>query len=391
MMIMRTLILVGVTAGLAATARAQTCAPTSTHVYNFSGGVVGSKRDAVVAFRDQSNPPVYYGTGTLIAPNLVLTVAHIELETGMHAVFFDEMLDPYTPRTAQPRDIQAIVERGDNINAMYDYRIVQIATPPAGVVPTTVRTHIPQPGWFAAFISHPKPWEHAAQNERYFKKAGTGYVNLIEGLFQYNLNPQLGGVTYNLIRFGVKDYAGSSGGGLLDYAGTLVGLQKCGLGACTVSSLPVCDYGNGTMAIADMVHVSPKLREILPTTTVTLRAWPSRTSHAQISVSCGSDYAMNCSMSNNTTAGFAQLQDKGCAIDCPKGSTVTVRCQVLSGAYWARVLRDVGVYRTAVNQPGQSWRIDSQSFGGCAYNTRDCTTSFVADKPIYAYCDFDEI
>ena len=366
------------------------CPPTTELIHSYiqtatpsQGAIAGARKSAVVLFRKPSDNHLFC-SGTLITSDTVLTAAHcfddFDLETQI-GFAYEEQCDgtqlpgiwhAVNPLRSDGVNDGGVIERG---SSAHDYMLVRVAGNPQ-IAPTPIRAYVPPLGSATTMIGHPRV---QAPPDNYLPRpmqAGGDTVRRWQHLPGYDYFPGFHGLLY--VRFGIVARLGSSGAGVLDAAGNLFGVN--------VRFHEVCSEGNGAVSLEQLAHVSPFIRARSMPAHLFVLPWVPPT--ARISVSCGSSPESQCTRISDGVNQDTQLGAEGCSVACQPGATVTVNCSIPPGG---RVAGSVIWYKTNVVTPGETWAKDgaTQSLS-CAGDPYDCTRQIIADKPVVAYCVYDE-
>lgn len=361
-------------------ASANTCDPNTVLAHQFDNPqwnlIVAKRQQAVVALMEADN---FVCSGTLIASNLVITNRHCS--DDINKVRFNYRFDPDSQQFVYDAEysVSQYVETA-GIQGL-DYQLIQLQGNPAsefGIEPTPISAYLPAVGDQVMLIGHPeiRPTGGEVPDHNPRPQAiAVGDVLTIEpytqrqnGLFAY--------------RYNIRAYIGSSGSGILDRYGNLVGVHA------HFAPPNDCAAGAGAEAITSIAKVSPVVRNLAPS--VALRVTGNTTLPSSITASCGKAPYQQCSVSINKSADFYQAEGYACDMACPYNAYTRVTCSVGAAARHKRELESIKLetYQPTARPRGRAYHLQHLQTRRCSGS--NCSLGFRTTKPQQVTCTFTD-
>jgi Trypsin-like peptidase domain/Secretion system C-terminal sorting domain len=324
--------------------------------------VIEKRNKAVVVFMDGSGN--HLGSGTLIGPDLILTARHVAANLGLDGdlssfkvIFgYERKLNGQVMEVASYPIIELMewggVPVGGGVGGSHlDYAIVKINGRPLenqslinyGLTEVTpIKSYTPKTGDPIAIIGHPVTQSSSLRE----KCADSGLITSIS-----NLSNSI------YFRTGINGFTGSSGSGLLDQDGYLIGVY----GASWNQFLGQPEYnGGGAIAIHDIIMVSPIIQNLCAGATVRVTTVGQSTSNYNIHASAGeyrgaSGYIRSYVASGTNPEDFYIQTTTG-------GQDPYFNAFIRPASQSSRELSGINIIKTAVDETGRTYKTISYEY-----------------------------
>ncbi len=304
------------------------------HYLDYEGpmlNVINERHQATVVFADLADDPeqnvFLMGqkcTGTLIAPNLVLTASHCTLDDNFpdYVVFGvdgKDMAGNHIFWQAYP--ILNILEEGSADSQFTDYAIIEIGGNPLADLaieglgePTSLKAYTPELGDPVAIIGNPQfhfePDIGNVEGTNPYRKRGDS------GVITYHITHKKGennAINYQWrygFRHGIFARSESSGSGLLDGFGNLIGIHNA-LPYILDQQIPahevVSGMGGGAFSLSNAILVSSTLQTMTSTAGISVDA-DEEVAQIAVFVTAGDEVYKNKYIRTHSNADFRKYQ-----------------------------------------------------------------------------------
>ena len=345
--------------------------------------VVERRKDAVVILSD--GPIRSKGdlicSGTLISNNAILTAEHCR-DTNVATFFYGE-------DNQVSYNVETYLETGKY--TYLDYRILILNGNPSyelGITPTPVQAYIPTEDdtYMDDVILIQQPHagpmngervvvagKYSHSTTRQFPTTGSGRNEKVKEEYQ-DMNQMRVLRVPRIVAGG-----GSSGSGLLDRFGNLIGITH--RTALMDAHDALCDDGDLFSAIADVALVSEFIRQY--TLPVQIR-FSGNSANSKLEANCSTISNIvpayrNCILENgNGDNDWNEMKTTGCNISCAPGSLVYANCTESGNSEWIERKTVNGV---DIQTLGKSYNLDP-SYGAVAYPVFGLSKPFVVNCSI---------